>query len=106
MKSEQINGGLSRSHLPDVQGVSWRDYSVDEPERLVRDIDAHCLNCGWRLDWELIRGGRKPKSLLLRIVHPNVLGVAGSSSIGVPSSCLYLSYNSGGSTSSVFPIEK
>jgi hypothetical protein len=32
----------------------------DERERPVCTIDAHCLNCGWRIDWKLISGKRFP----------------------------------------------
>jgi hypothetical protein len=28
----------------------------DQSDSPARAIDAHCLNCGWRLDWKLIRG--------------------------------------------------
>src|SRR3989442_15789248 len=42
------------------------------------------------------------KALISPIARDTFLDVAGSSSIGVPSSCLCSSHNSGGSTPSVF----
>src|SRR5437899_11809969 len=42
------------------------------------------------------------KALISPIARDTFLDVAGSSSIGVPSSCLCLSHNPGGSTPSVF----
>jgi hypothetical protein len=55
---------LARS-CPMCRGYLGVVIQRDETERLVRAIDAHCLKCSWRLDWKLILGKRKPKSLLV-----------------------------------------
>src|SRR6058998_2109757 len=46
------------------------------------------------------------KALISRIARDTFVGVACSSSIGVPSSCLCSSHNSGGSTPSLFSQSK